>query len=95
MDVGRKSQIPLLNSLINVLENGSLTLPDLKGVFIIRGENPFTGHFTTYDDMIRKAPAVTMKTVDDLTTSIDCHEICNFQYTSGTTGEPKAVMLSH
>ena len=62
---------------------------------MIRGENPFEGHFTTYEDLIQKAPTIDMKTVDDLTTSVDCHDICNFQYTSGTTGEPKATMLSH
>ena len=93
--MGRKSQIPLLKNLINAMEDGSPTLPDLKGVFIIRGENSFTGRFTTYDEMIQNAPTVTMKAIEDLTKSIDCREICNFQYTSGTTGEPKAVMLSH
>ena len=95
LDVGRKSQLPLLKNLINVLESESPSLPNLKNVVIIRGENPFAGRFTTYDDLIRKAPAVAMRTVDDLTTSIDCHDICNFQYTSGTTGDPKATMLSH
>ncbi len=77
------------------MEKGSSSLPNLKGVIIIRGENPFATSFTTYDDMIAKASTIAIEVVDGLTTSTDLHEVCNFQYTSGTTGDPKATMLTH
>ena len=96
VDVGRKSQLPLLTQLVNVVEKGSSVLPDLKRVIIIRGENPFSTAFSTYEDMLEEASLPhTAKIVNDLTFSVDPHEVCNFQFTSGTTGEPKATTLTH
>ena len=96
VDVGRKSQQPLLAKFVDVVENGSASLPDLKRIIIIRGENPFPSTFTTYEDMLEEASLPhTVKIVNDLTASINCHELCNFQFTSGTTGEPKATTLTH
>jgi acyl-CoA synthetase (AMP-forming)/AMP-acid ligase II len=96
VDVGRKTQLPLLTKLVSVVEQGSSSLPDLKKIIIIRGENPFPGTFTTYDDLLREASLPhTLQIVNDLTTSINSHSICNFQFTSGTTGAPKATTLTH
>ena len=96
VDVGRKRQTPLLTKLVDVVEKGSASLPELKRIIIIRGENPFRSTFTTYEDMLEEASLPhTMKVVNDLTASVDCHEVCNFQFTSGTTGEPKATTLTH
>jgi acyl-CoA synthetase (AMP-forming)/AMP-acid ligase II len=96
IDVGRKSQLPLLTKLVDVVEQGSSALPDLKRVIIIRGDNPFPSTFTTYEDMLEEASLPhTRKIVEDLTSSVNCHDVCNFQFTSGTTGEPKATTLTH
>jgi mevalonyl-CoA ligase len=96
VDVGRKSQLPLLTKLVDVVESGSSSLPDLNRVIVIRGENPFPSTFSTYEDVLGEASLPhTRKIVDDLTKSVDCHEVCNFQFTSGTTGEPKATTLTH
>jgi acyl-CoA synthetase (AMP-forming)/AMP-acid ligase II len=96
IDVGRKSQLPLLTKLVDVVEQGPSSLPDLKRVIILRGDNPFPSTFTTYEDMLLEASLPhTRKIVEDLTSSVNCHDVCNFQFTSGTTGEPKATTLTH
>ncbi|MGQ1948195.1 AMP-binding protein [Geofilum sp. OHC36d9] len=33
--------------------------------------------------------------LSDISSKIDCHDVVNMQYTSGTTGFPKGVMLTH
>lgn len=85
----------MLTKLVDVVEGGSPSLPDLKRLVIIRGENPFPSTFTTYEDLLREATLPhTFKIVNDLNTSLDPHSLCNFQFTSGTTGAPKATTLT-
>ena len=33
--------------------------------------------------------------LEEVKESVNCHDVVNMQYTSGTTGFPKGVMLSH
>mgnify|MGYP000214141233 FL=1 len=33
--------------------------------------------------------------LSELKSKVDCHDVVNMQYTSGTTGFPKGVMLTH
>lgn len=42
--------------------------------------------------LAEKTPVEEFEAVRD---SCDCHEVVNIQYTSGTTGFPKGVMLTH
>lgn len=94
-DVGRRSRTRILNRLADVLKNGSTSLPDLQRVVIIRGDTAVVGSFTTYEDMIHDGATISSNVVDELTRSISCHEVCILQYTSGTTGAPKATMSTH
>ena len=49
----------------------------------------------TWDDAISMSERVSMDSVYRREFSIDKHDVCNMQYTSGTTGFPKGVMLTH
>ncbi|MGD8743478.1 MAG: AMP-binding protein, partial [Granulosicoccaceae bacterium] len=59
-----------------------------------RTQRPQPG-FHTWQEVLAAAQQVTAQQVDDITASLDRDDAINIQYTSGTTGFPKAVLLTH
>ena len=49
----------------------------------------------TWDEAVAMAGSVPVEEVYRRALSINKHDVCNMQYTSGTTGFPKGVMLTH
>ncbi len=49
----------------------------------------------TWDEAWDRYDRVPIETVRRLAESVDSHDVCNMQYTCGTTGFPKGVMLTH
>ncbi|MCR5484845.1 MAG: AMP-binding protein, partial [Clostridiales bacterium] len=49
----------------------------------------------TWDDALALANKVPIEEVYRRAAAVDIHDVCNMQYTSGTTGFPKGVMLTH
>ena len=49
----------------------------------------------TWDAALAKGKAVPLAEVKRLAAKVNVNDVCNMQYTSGTTGFPKGVMLTH
>ncbi|BDG31948.1 AMP-binding protein [Parageobacillus thermoglucosidasius] len=71
----------------------SKRLPKLKNVIVI-GDKRYPGAYT-WNDLLALAHDVTEEQLDEQMNSLDPHDVINMQYTSGTTGFPKGVMLTH
>ena len=67
-------------------------LPFLRNVVTVGFKMPGC---LTWEQMMDRASSVPMETVTRMAAKVDIHDVCNMQYTSGTTGFPKGVMLTH
>ena len=77
-------------------EPGTLTtakLPYLKNVIYIGADTP--AGTINFDTIITLGEQIPDACLDAIEATLDCHETINMQYTSGTTGFPKGVMLTH
>ncbi|MBN1662026.1 MAG: AMP-binding protein [Deltaproteobacteria bacterium] len=69
-------------------------LPALKSVVYIGARDAVPGMFR-FEDVVKMGRDVTDATLDEHLQSLDDNDVINIQYTSGTTGFPKGVMLTH
>ena len=49
----------------------------------------------TWDETVARAQMTPAEEIRRMAAAVDIHDVCNMQYTSGTTGFPKGVMLTH
>jgi fatty-acyl-CoA synthase len=68
-------------------------LPFLKNIIYL-GKEKIPGMYN-WDDMIQMGKAVSGDRLKERLNSLDPDDVINMQYTSGTTGFPKGVMLTH
>ena len=67
-------------------------LPFLRNIITVESKQP---GYRTWEEAIALADQVPVEEVYRRAAAIGKHDVCNMQYTSGTTGFPKGVMLTH
>jgi fatty-acyl-CoA synthase len=71
----------------------SKNLPVLERVVYIGKDTP-TG-MMNFEEIYKLAEEVSDEELEAVASTLDTHDVINMQYTSGTTGFPKGVMLTH
>ncbi len=67
-------------------------LPFLRNIITVDSRQPGC---LTWDEALEQGDKVPPEEVHRRAMSLNKHDVCNMQYTSGTTGFPKGVMLTH
>jgi len=70
----------------------SKRLPVLKNIVTV--DQKHNGCFT-WEEAVKLGDEISISKVEERRKEINKHDVCNMQYTSGTTGFPKGVMLTH
>ncbi len=93
------SYVDIVNELCPQLQTcrpGELThpmLPFLKTI-VYAGDHTPSG-MINFKELYTKSDEIPVTEYDAVAATLNCHEVVNMQYTSGTTGFPKGVMLTH
>ena len=67
-------------------------LPFLRNVITVDFKQPGS---LTFDEAMDRAELVPIEEIKRMAANVQPDDVCNMQYTSGTTGFPKGVMLTH
>lgn len=89
--IGRRSLIDTLDALGRYPEKHG-RLPDLEHVILLRDEY---NDFMTYEDVITEGHSQPLRRLRNREDQLKPEDICNLQFTSGSTGNPKAAALTH
>ena len=83
------------NGILDMLSSSSRkpVLTELKSVILLKDQAG--RNFDTYDHLREAGKRISKEELSSVMASNTAGSICNLQFTSGTTGTPKAAMLTH
>jgi fatty-acyl-CoA synthase len=70
-------------------------LPYLRHVVLMGGDPPENMPIMSFEEFLERGREVTEEELRERQDSLDAEDVINMQYTSGTTGFPKGVQLTH
>src|SRR5918997_145354 len=70
-------------------------LPFLKNIVLMGGDPPENLPVMSFDELLERAEEVSPEELRGRQASLSAEDVINMQYTSGTTGFPKGVRLTH
>lgn len=90
--IGRFDNTPLLTHLQS--SETKTSIPDLQTTCILR-DSDLAPDFPSYEQFLAEGEAVPAHILDIFDGIISPYDVINLQFTSGSTGNPKAAMLTH
>lgn len=72
---------------------GKNELPELESIVCLKHTAECT--FASYDQFQQSGQDISDNELFASIGELSAHHVCNLQFTSGTTGTPKAAMLTH
>ncbi len=89
--------LPHLQHVQSSDKGGDRIVPYLDHVVLIGGDDEDAKDHSTlsYRIFMKKGSEIHQGRLDRAKKLVTYHDVCNLQYTSGTTGWPKAAMLTH
>ena len=88
----------LRGAVPELAEAGELSaeeLPFLKNIVLMGGDPPENLPVLSFDELLERAEEVSPEELRGRQASLSAEDVINMQYTSGTTGFPKGVRLTH